>query len=101
MAETHNVYDWEYPNYTLHDIAGDHRDGHYYNLVLLAPSRDVLVGVIDGLRVVICKVSFNDDWWIVPQAGDDEPNMDDIGPFETMGDAILHLKLYSTEIIQK
>lgn len=98
--DTRSTNSVECPNYVTYGH-GPHRQWQWYDVVG-RPSRShhpwPVVGVIDGYSMVVCRVSHDEKWWIVPQSEDNELNIDDIGPFETMSDAILHLKLSSTEI---
>lgn len=52
-----------------------------------------LDGSIDGIDVVIVKEGVNNCWLITPNHQEDEQHMEDLGPYETMEDAILHFKL--------
>lgn len=88
----------EYSNYSMFTSVGPHRDCQWYDLVKYKDSSNPLVGVIDGYDMVVCRLSRDGQWWVVPQSENHESHIDDIGPFENLGDAVLHLKLHSTKI---
>lgn len=88
----------KYSNYEVYDSTGEHRDCTWYDLVKYKGANNPLVGLIDDRRMVVCRLSCNEQWWIVPQASSDEQKIDDIGPFENMGDALLHLKLHAVMV---
>jgi hypothetical protein len=95
---TYNVFNWDYPNLSYSDIVGPHRGVTYYNLLIDKRTGETVKGIIDNDRWVVCQLSGDDNWWIVPLYEESEALVDDIGPFDTMEEALIHMKLCSTKI---
>lgn len=83
--------------YRLGTWDGEHRGHTFHNLVLRRDA-SVFDGWIDGYRMGICQVAFADSekWWIIPINYSEEEIVSDIGPYDTMEEAILFMRLYST-----
>ena len=71
---------------------GVHRDTRYYSLVWFTTWTEF---IIDGIQVVVARLAKDDQWWIIPNDRNDEANMTDLGPFETVEDAIVMMKLHA------
>lgn len=87
-------------NYHISDeYYGYHRDTLYYSLVCRTRNEaipEIVYREIDGICVVVCKLESDNNWWIVYASPQDETNIDDIGPFTELEDAIMNLYLLST-----
>lgn len=102
---SYDINDIDCNNYFIYDCVGAHRDTRYYDLIIIKEPDligsiiypDPLIKLVDGHRMVICRLALDDNWWIVPCSPQSNPDIDDIGPFKTMGDAIFHITLVGTQ----
>ena len=83
--------------YTIIEEVGTHRECKYYELV--GEMRDgnlvTLFRSIAGVEVALCRITRDHKWWIIPAYGQDDENIDDIGPYDDLEDALMHLYLRS------
>lgn len=93
----YNIYTWDLPNYSLGDWMGEHGNLIFYDMVLRKETHSPLRGVIDVDRVV-CRLSVDEKWWIVAYYDYDIEGNPDIGPFDTLEDALVHFKLSCSNI---
>lgn len=75
-------------------ISGVHHRGEFDSLYCYV---DNLVGHINDIACIVVQYH-NGTWWITPSYISDEELMADFGPYDTMDDAIIFLKLLSTTV---
>jgi hypothetical protein len=53
--------------------------------------------VIDGIRVVVARLMFDNNWWIIPNSHKDEDRFTDLGPYNSIEEALMYLRLHGDE----
>jgi hypothetical protein len=57
-----------------------------------------LLGHVNGIEVTLVHECMTYSWWITPNMQSDEAHMDDIGPYETLEEAMIHFKLITEPV---
>lgn len=88
---------FEYKNETFEDQQygelGKHRGRNIWASVSFFKVDDVLKRLaISGIEVLIIRLGPR-EWVIGPRAYDDDDRMEDLGPFDTLEDALIYMKL--------
>lgn len=82
--------------FVIHDSHGPHRDTEYDKLA----STPGVHYHIDGMRLVIVRLTMDNKWWVVPDSMKYEDHFTDLGPYDTISDACIILRL-SAEVMDR
>jgi hypothetical protein len=85
----------------MHTNFGENRDTQFIATVrMFQIINGEMCGIgyeINMIDVIVAKLA-DKKWWIIPNTADDEPNFEDIGPFDDVETAIVHLKLSAKQM---
>lgn len=71
---------------------GRHRNTQYRNLYCIDNDEHNRY-ILNDIEIVIAQLAIDNKWWIIPNYSRDESQMIDMGPYETLADAIVFCRL--------
>lgn len=77
-------------------MTGYHGQHRYYDMVEMS---DGFVRTIDNIPYVLCRLSLDNNWWILPDVYDELLETTNIGPYEDIDHALIEFMMRGRSVV--